>query len=71
MYKFAKRLNPADSVEIIDILRGTKAVAKLCDCTPAAVSQWRSKGIPKDRLLFLRERFKDLAVMNKPEVREL
>lgn len=39
---------------IIDGLDGTGAVASLCECDPGAVSQWRKKGIPKARMLFLR-----------------
>lgn len=32
--------------QIIDALGGTGAVAELCDVKPAAVSQWRLRGIP-------------------------
>ena len=40
--------------EIIDAIGGTAKVAKLCDVTPGAVSQWRENGIPKMTLKFLR-----------------
>lgn len=39
---------------VIDRLGGTTAVAKLCDCRPPSVHQWRTDGIPKYRLQFLR-----------------
>lgn len=42
--------------ELIDALGGTSAVAKLCDVSDAAVSQWRSAatGIPRARLMFIK-----------------
>jgi hypothetical protein len=40
--------------EVIDALGGTSTTARLCETTDAAVSQWRIKGIPKSRLMFLR-----------------
>lgn len=39
---------------IIDRLGGTTAVAKLCECKPPSVHQWRADGIPKYRIQFLR-----------------
>lgn len=39
---------------VIDRLGGTTAVAKLCECKPPSVHQWRNDGIPKYRLQFLR-----------------
>jgi hypothetical protein len=39
---------------VIDRLGGTTAVAKLCECKPPSVHQWRIDGIPKYRLQFLR-----------------
>jgi hypothetical protein len=48
-----KRLEPG---EVINRLGGTVAVAKLCgDISPQAVSQWKSAGIPKPWVMFLRE----------------
>ena len=38
---------------IIDLLGGTNKVAKMCDVAPAAVSQWRIRGIPADKYMFL------------------
>ena len=38
----------------IDALGGTGQVAKLCDVSDAAVSQWRQNGIPKAWLKYLR-----------------
>jgi len=43
-------MNPSD---LIDKLGGTKAVADLCQVRQPSVSQWRMRGIPKARLLFL------------------
>lgn len=43
-----------DPDNIIDALGGTVAVAALCETSPAAVSQWRKKGIPNARLMYLR-----------------
>jgi hypothetical protein len=45
------------SSEIIDRLGGTVAVASICEVKPQAVSQWREKGIPKAREMYLRLRF--------------
>jgi DNA-binding transcriptional regulator YdaS (Cro superfamily) len=39
--------------EIINILGGTSKVARLCGVTPAACCQWRKKGIPEDRMIYL------------------
>jgi hypothetical protein len=43
-----------DANKIIDDLGGTSALAKLCEVTPGAVSQWRNDGIPKHQMKFLR-----------------
>lgn len=40
--------------EIIDALGGTGEVAKMCDVSPQAVSQWRDSGIPKARRMYLK-----------------
>ncbi|MRV72536.1 hypothetical protein GJ700_12530 [Duganella sp. FT92W] len=40
--------------EIIDALGGTSEVARLCQVSNAAVSQWRENGIPNSRIMFLR-----------------
>lgn len=42
------------TTQIIDALGGTVATAKLCNVTPHAVSQWRTRGFPKARIMFLR-----------------
>jgi hypothetical protein len=39
--------------EIINLLGGTSKVSRMCGVTAAAVCQWRKKGIPKDRLIFV------------------
>ena len=42
-----------NTTEIIQILGGTFAVAKLCRVSPSAVSQWRNNGMPGDKLVLL------------------
>lgn len=49
-----KRTHPDSAV--IDLLGGTAAVAKLCDLTDSAVSQWRNAGISKGWRRFLMEK---------------
>lgn len=44
--------NDADA--LIDQLGGTVAVARLCEVTSQAVTQWRRTGIPRARLMYLR-----------------
>jgi hypothetical protein len=39
--------------QIIQLLGGTTKVAKLCMVSAPAVAQWKSKGIPQDKLVFL------------------
>jgi hypothetical protein len=39
--------------QLIDFLGGTSVVARLCDITTGAVSQWRTNGIPKGWFRFL------------------
>lgn len=45
---------------IIDSLGGTNEVARLCEVSAQAVSQWRTDGIPHARLMYLK--------LAKPEV---
>ncbi|OZI48450.1 hypothetical protein CAL20_13675 [Bordetella genomosp. 4] len=40
--------------DLIDALGGTSEVARLCDLTTGAVSQWRTNGIPRAWKKFLR-----------------
>lgn len=40
--------------EIIDRIGGSSEVARLCQVTVGAVSQWRTDGIPRARLMYLR-----------------
>lgn len=40
--------------DIIDLLGGTSAVARLCEVSPQAISQWRASGIPKPWEKYLR-----------------
>ena len=39
--------------EIIRILGGTTQVARLCGVSVPAVSQWKTNGIPPDKLIFI------------------
>lgn len=43
-----------DDSKLIDKLGGTAKVAKLCEVSRAAVSQWRNDGIPRARLMFIK-----------------
>jgi hypothetical protein len=69
--KTAKVLSPASTAKVIDALGGTAAVSRMTDVSTAAVAMWRHRGMPKYRLQYLRERFKELPVMHEKEVREL
>lgn len=40
--------------QIIDALGGTSEVARLCELTTGAVSQWRTGEVPKPWLKYLR-----------------
>jgi hypothetical protein len=46
--------NKLDPNEVIDALGGTSQTARLCEVSDPAVAQWRTDGIPKSRLMFLR-----------------
>jgi hypothetical protein len=46
-----KELTPS---EIIDALGGTSATARLFKVSPAAVTPWRTRGIPEPRLMYLK-----------------
>jgi len=38
---------------IIGLLGGTGKVAQMCDVSPAAVSAWKTRGIPSDKYMIL------------------
>jgi len=46
------KLKLTDSA-IIDLLGGTAKVARMCKIDPAAVSNWRIRGIPADKYMLL------------------
>jgi len=46
------KLKLTDSA-IIDLLGGTAKVARMCKIDNAAVSNWRVRGIPADKYMFL------------------
>ena len=41
---------------LLQLLGGTVKVAKMCEVEPAAVSQWKKNGIPREQLMFLAAR---------------
>lgn len=55
-----------DQNKIIDELGGSLEVARLCEVTVGAVSQWRAGGIPRARLMFLKLLRPDLFPEEKP-----
>lgn len=63
-----KRLDPDSSKAIISALGGTMAVSQICGIKSPSVSQWKTSGISRPYLLFLREKFSTLPVMRRPEV---
>ncbi|MDA8254401.1 MAG: hypothetical protein M0Z99_01970 [Betaproteobacteria bacterium] len=46
-------MNTSNASEIIERLGGTNAVARLCQVKPPSVSEWKTNGIPRARLMFL------------------
>ena len=46
------KLKLTDSA-IIDLLGGTAKVSRMCKVDPAAVSNWRIRGIPADKYMLL------------------
>lgn len=46
------RLNLTDK-QIIELLGGATKVAKLCEISVPAVSQWQNNGIPHTQMVFL------------------
>lgn len=63
-----RRLPPDATARLLEALGGTSAVAGICGIRPQSVSEWRTCGMPRPWVLFLRERFSTLPVMK--EVRE-
>ena len=43
-----------NSSEIIDKLGGTAEVARICEVKQGSVSEWRTAGIPRARLMYLK-----------------
>ena len=50
---------------IIDALGGTSAVAELFEITVGGVSQWRTNGIPKPRMQYIKLLRPDLVRTNQ------
>jgi len=42
--------------KIIDLMGGPTEIARMCNVSPQAVSQWRQHGIPKGQLVILAAR---------------
>jgi DNA-binding transcriptional regulator YdaS (Cro superfamily) len=55
-----KQLKLTDSA-IIDLLGGTAKVARMCKIDNAAVSNWRIRGIPADKYMFLGARIEEVS----------
>ena len=53
-----RQLKLTDSA-IIDLLGGTARVARMCKCDLAAVSNWRVRGIPAAKYMFLGARIEE------------
>ena len=54
------KLKLTDSA-IIDLLGGTAKVARMCKVDPAAVSNWRVRGIPGDKFMLLGARIEEVS----------
>lgn len=52
---------------LIDRMGGTVEVARLCDVTPQAVTQWRRAGIPHPRRMYLAVVRPDVVTMVKAQ----
>jgi len=55
-----RQLKLTDSA-IIDLLGGTAKVARMCKIDNAAVSNWRIRGIPADKYMFLGARIEEVS----------
>jgi hypothetical protein len=42
---------------IVNRLGGTVKLARICDVTPSAVSQWKKRGIPKPWMTHLKSQY--------------
>lgn len=63
-----RRLDPAVSRMVIDELGGAREVSQICSRSLTAVSDWKREGIPSAWVFYLREKFKNMPVMNLREV---
>lgn len=53
-YAYTMGMDTQTPDTIIDALGGTAEVARLCDISSQAVSQWRTNGIPRAQMKYLR-----------------
>lgn len=54
-----------EHLKIIEDIGGTGVTASVCEVSSQAVSKWKRTGIPKARLMFLREKFPKIFNFNK------
>ena len=54
-----------EHVKIIEEIGGTVATANVCEVSSQAVSKWKRTGIPKARLMFLKEKLPMRFLVNK------
>ena len=57
--------------QLIDAMGGTAKVAQLCEVKPPSVSEWRVKGIPKARMMYLRLLFPEVFKDHQPASRRV
>lgn len=60
-------MDPKLASRIIDELGGPSAVARLCQCRQPSVTQWRHRGIPLSRHLYLHAIRPDVVPAPTPE----
>jgi hypothetical protein len=58
-----------DANKIIDALGGTCKVAEMCEVKPPSVSEWRTEGIPRARLMYLKVIRPDVFKRTKQKIR--
>lgn len=57
--------------DILDLLGGDLAVARFARCSPAAVSNWKARGIPPARRIMLFQRARALGIQPPVTLEEL
>lgn len=67
--KKARRLAPDYTSAIVEALGGTTHVANLLQIDKTAVSHWKRNGMPRARLMYLREKYKRATIMQDPYIK--